>query len=187
MMTYKEYEVAAMRTMNPGRTQRERLELCALGMVGEVGEVVERFKKQLYHGKEEDDAKLVAELGDVLWYIACGRAVWTEFAGREEFIAPWMFGHEDIHWSLRGIAEPNIVALRLASAVARAADAMAVTREYMVVGHLLSVAFLAWKRLVFELDMRPRDVAERNIEKLRARWPEQFIEGAAQAAGDGGR
>lgn len=44
-----------------------RLNLGALGLAGESGEVVDLLKKVI-HGKELDRSKLVDEMGDVLWY-----------------------------------------------------------------------------------------------------------------------
>lgn len=41
-----------------------------LGMSGEVGELVDGFKKHLIYGKQVDMANLIEEAGDVLWYMA---------------------------------------------------------------------------------------------------------------------
>ena len=43
-----------------------------LGLAGEVGEVIEIWKKHRYHNKaivELDRLKMIGELGDVLWYL----------------------------------------------------------------------------------------------------------------------
>ncbi len=41
----------------------------ALGLAGEVGEVVELIKKDRFHSRPLDRTKLCSELGDVLWYL----------------------------------------------------------------------------------------------------------------------
>lgn len=41
----------------------------AMGLIGEVGEVVDIIKKHFGHGKPLDEEHLVEELGDVLWYV----------------------------------------------------------------------------------------------------------------------
>lgn len=46
------------------------LDLGALGLAGESGEVAELVKKHVHHHKPLDQAALVKELGDVLWYLA---------------------------------------------------------------------------------------------------------------------
>lgn len=65
-------------------TQRDTLNLCALGLGGEAGEVLEaaiavtaacskvseRLKKYLFHGKDLNEEDLALELGDVQWYTA---------------------------------------------------------------------------------------------------------------------
>lgn len=55
-------------------TEEERtklLNLGALGLGGESGEVVDEIKKILFHGRELNRSKLIEECGDVLWYLAC--------------------------------------------------------------------------------------------------------------------
>lgn len=39
------------------------------GMAGEVGEYVDMVKKTEFHGKGRDRAKLVEELGDIVFYV----------------------------------------------------------------------------------------------------------------------
>lgn len=53
-----------------GVMRARHLDLAALGLAGESGEVVDLIKKHVHHGKPLDRVQLVAELGDVLWYLA---------------------------------------------------------------------------------------------------------------------
>lgn len=41
-----------------------------LGVAGEAGEVADRIKKELGHGKPVDREAMAKELGDVLWYVS---------------------------------------------------------------------------------------------------------------------
>ena len=69
-MNFNEYQKAAMRTLGGINDAREMLNLGALGISGEAGEVTDYIKKILFHGHELDREKLAKELGDVLWYVA---------------------------------------------------------------------------------------------------------------------
>lgn len=71
-MTGNEYQHYALRTANAELPGAERLKECALGIVGELGEIVDHVKKVAYHGHAIDDERdgVAEELGDLLWYIA---------------------------------------------------------------------------------------------------------------------
>lgn len=67
MKTFQEYQ-DKLREMQPGKCAKD-IPCCALGIVGEAGEVADLLKKVLYHGKPLDVFHLREELGDVLWYL----------------------------------------------------------------------------------------------------------------------
>lgn len=69
-MNFNEYQKAAMRTLGGINDMQDQLNLGALGISGEAGEVTDYIKKVLFHGHELDRDKLAKELGDVLWYVA---------------------------------------------------------------------------------------------------------------------
>lgn len=66
--TLNAYQRAAGFWRNPSET--EVLVKDALGLAGEVGEVVELIKKHRFHGLPLDVERVKSELGDVLWYLA---------------------------------------------------------------------------------------------------------------------
>lgn len=74
-MDFNEYQKCAAATaLYPDKGGLGGLSYCALGLTGEAGEFANKVKK-LIRGDvsvplAERDAKLVDELGDVLWYIA---------------------------------------------------------------------------------------------------------------------
>ncbi|MEJ0072894.1 MAG: nucleoside triphosphate pyrophosphohydrolase family protein [Candidatus Saccharibacteria bacterium] len=72
-MTFNEYQIAALRTAASKDKHNELFHLL-LGLVGEAGEIAEKFKK-LVRDENSDISKvdvddLKKELGDVLWYVA---------------------------------------------------------------------------------------------------------------------
>ncbi len=71
-MTFEEYQKEAQKTaLYP---EAYRLVYPALGLAGEAGELANKVKKVLRdHGRhlsEEAREAILAELGDVLWYVA---------------------------------------------------------------------------------------------------------------------
>lgn len=66
---YKE-QVRRTWTRSTDWNTKEQILLSAMGMAGESGEVVDLYKKVLFHGHEINYDDLIDETGDVLWYVA---------------------------------------------------------------------------------------------------------------------
>lgn len=66
-MRINEYQHLAMRTSND---EHDRILNGVLGLNGEAGEVIDIYKKHKMQEHEFDTAKMIDELGDVLWYCA---------------------------------------------------------------------------------------------------------------------
>jgi NTP pyrophosphatase (non-canonical NTP hydrolase) len=77
--TFAEYQAEVARCSAHPTPGADVMVKDALGLAGEVGEVVELIKKARFHGLELDVAKLKNECGDVLWYLAdlCAQAGFT--------------------------------------------------------------------------------------------------------------
>ena len=73
-MNFNAYQVATVMTAiypEAGTGSNAALTYTILGLTNEAGEVAGKFKKVLRDGDEAvTDEQLVAELGDVLWYLA---------------------------------------------------------------------------------------------------------------------
>lgn len=73
-MTFDEYQKKALTTAVNNYEPLMAKTIWAMGVAGEAGEVVEKWKKIVAYkdGKisPEDRDELVKELGDVVWYIA---------------------------------------------------------------------------------------------------------------------
>lgn len=74
-MTFDEYHKKALATADEQDDDEFQIYMArVLGVVGEAGEVADKFKKIVWHkaGKVDDDDKIAIarELGDVLWYLA---------------------------------------------------------------------------------------------------------------------
>jgi NTP pyrophosphatase (non-canonical NTP hydrolase) len=71
-MTFGDYQKSALKTADLQR--KNELFHLLLGLVGETGEIAEKFKK-LVRDKDTDEsqidrADIQKELGDILWYVA---------------------------------------------------------------------------------------------------------------------
>ena len=75
-MTFDEYQKRALTTLirTPGSDPLMDKTILAMGVVGEAGEVIEKWKKIVAYKdgmiSDEDRAELGKELADVIWYIA---------------------------------------------------------------------------------------------------------------------
>jgi NTP pyrophosphatase (non-canonical NTP hydrolase) len=66
------YQTLAARTNDhKDQTPKENMAMLSLGVAGEAGEVADYMKKVLFHLIPLDREKLIKELGDVMWYVAC--------------------------------------------------------------------------------------------------------------------
>lgn len=71
LLTLDDWQREMQRTYKPTNLLNHILGLC-----GEVGEVAELIKKDLYHSRPIPEGKMLDELGDVLWYLT---ALATDF------------------------------------------------------------------------------------------------------------
>lgn len=67
-MTFDEYQDTLLK-LSFKNGEPVPVTVCALGLVGEAGEVADLLKKQLWHGRFVQPAEFARELGDVLWYV----------------------------------------------------------------------------------------------------------------------
>jgi NTP pyrophosphatase (non-canonical NTP hydrolase) len=73
-MNFDEYQKKALETAVENPDPQMNKTIWAMGIAGEAGEVIEKWKKIMAYEKGQLDetkvAELSKELGDVLWYIA---------------------------------------------------------------------------------------------------------------------
>ena len=69
-MHFNEYQKLAMRTKAHYDSAVDQINCAALGIAGEAGEIAEIIKKHKYQGHPLDEAEVIEEAGDILWYVA---------------------------------------------------------------------------------------------------------------------
>lgn len=67
--TLAQYREDIKRTMNKDLKHKDKMAMLALGLSGEVGELVDMVKKFSYHGHTLEKPEVVKEFGDIYWYI----------------------------------------------------------------------------------------------------------------------
>jgi NTP pyrophosphatase (non-canonical NTP hydrolase) len=73
-MNFDEYQKQALKTAHQNPNSLMDKTIWAMGVAGEAGEVIEKWKKIVAYKNgrisQEDKAELAKELGDVVWYVA---------------------------------------------------------------------------------------------------------------------
>lgn len=69
-----EYQTLSERTMNIDPCKLSNYDIrilnCALGLVGEAGEIADAIKKVAFHGHGFDTDRISEEIGDLMWYVS---------------------------------------------------------------------------------------------------------------------
>jgi NTP pyrophosphatase (non-canonical NTP hydrolase) len=65
-----DYQRAALRTINPSLSDRDRLLDAGAGLAEEAAEVLGLIRKRVFQHRDVDNARLIEELGDTLWCLA---------------------------------------------------------------------------------------------------------------------
>ena len=180
-MNFKEYAPLAMRTCKELPTADHINHMC-LGIVGEMGELVDAIKKAYVYGKGIDQTNIVEEIGDVSWYTAglveCFPA-----------LADWLDSDElkqSINYEKLEVARENItrtILLNTMSAANLAVDLMMFADDDNLqdanaeqVAKALGTALFA-TAVLLEVDLA--EACEVNIAKLAKRYGDKYSDYAA--------
>ena len=69
-MTYQEYQTSASRTCVNLSTNKANARHMKMGVMSEIGELIDAYKKELAYGKTLDLINIGEEWADVSWYLA---------------------------------------------------------------------------------------------------------------------
>lgn len=172
MKDFNEYRKLALRTLNHQGKDRNILH-CILGMVGEAGELSELIDFSKALAPSIDRSKAIGELGDCLWYAA---------VLSEELDVDFNTLMADASSVDRGgvIHEMKTAYERLLIQSCRMADLVKKTVFYgkkldePKLTHMMFQYLIAFTEACALLSVQSLVVAEINIKKLEARYPEKF-------------
>ena len=169
----KEYQKKAMRT-SP-RDGHDKIDNGALGLIGETGELVDVYKKWMYQSGPNaklPEKQIVDELGDVIWYMAeladgmdstlldiCG----DDFADLDRKVHRRPARKASLRSMIVSLAGKAWETNRAVSRSDWKAACSHVRRMMIFAAHIANYA-----------DSTLVEVADRNIEKLKRRYPKGF-------------
>lgn len=168
MFDVEDYQRLAMRTSPEGH---DRMLNGCMGLIGESGEVVDIVKKWKFQSGDHaaiPKAKLIEELGDVLWY--CAEISTAQMV--EMMPAVKAMGLEEIQYD----GKLHIEALFLAKLAQSMTDAWLYPDEYTPepLYILACIIDLIGYMLKTYCGSTLAECMERNIEKLKRRYPDGF-------------
>lgn len=172
-MNFKEYVVLSEGTQNKSLSRENQTYNAWFGLVGEVGEVVDLFKKSLFQGHEISKENLIKEVGDVAWYIALGvRTFELEQSHNNIFT----------HNSESNDGVPQLLIRKLIRQMGILNNEFdKLTRFDRYSGFVIPEVMLCYENITIILceilniyNIKIEDVLQGNIDKLKKRFPEGF-------------
>lgn len=185
-MEFQEYQESAMRTNNDKGFDLNCLH-GVTGMLTELGEVVDAYKRNIWYGTALDVTNVTEEVGDILWYEALlshtinSTALTLSPLGEESVVldlAPSStITNTDI---LKLLLEISSDVGSLCLLVATAED-LGIKGETLATGIDMRMYTIHFQlRILCDLTgISMEKAAEVNIAKLKARFPDKFTEEAA--------
>lgn len=175
IQTILEYQGLAARTCPNLPEEHENERHMNLGVITEIGEVLDIFKKNLAYGKAIDVVNLGEELADISWYIvnkcrfqeiSLEDAFNTVTAEVKDLLDTQMFSEEGLSKELKteALMHPLL-------------QAYCGPTNSIFSAPIVQLAILANIAEWFELDFF--QCLTNNIDKLKVRYPEKFTEEAA--------
>ena len=175
IQTIPEYQGLASRTCPslPGEHENERH--MNLGVITEIGEVLDIFKKNLAYGKAIDVVNLGEELADIAWYIV-NKCRFHSIPLEEDFdvvktevkelLDTQMFSEKDLS-----------VGIKTEALMHPLLQAYCGPTDSIFTAPIVQLAILANIAEWYELDFF--QCLTNNIDKLKVRYPEKFTNEAA--------
>jgi NTP pyrophosphatase (non-canonical NTP hydrolase) len=167
------YQIQALQTLSSETTLYENAQHAGFGLMTEVGEILDTYKRHQFYKTELDTKNLIEETGDVLWYISLGY-----HSMGKEMPASAPVPSSKIYC----IATPISLNKLLAKLAHHAANFFSVTMMYpdtwedeQLEYDLDSIYWYLTQYLGQELKVTVEDAAEVNIEKLSKRYPNHIF------------
>lgn len=175
-MKFADYIPLAMRTCKE-LPQEEHLAHMAMGITGEMGEIIDALKKHHIYGKQLDQANLVEELGDCCWYLAGLLQSVPEMCSKIEEIKDYNLMSESMLARRRSLTVRNI--LMTNATVAKAAANLVCPISPYIYWDAVQTILEALLDTAQLLDIDLEQALDINIAKLAKRYGDKYSDYSA--------
>lgn len=165
-MKLAEYQVLASRTCPNLETPEHDILHMRMGVISELGELVDAYKKHIAYKKPLDFTNVREEIADICWYLV------NEMRFHELTIN-FDFTKLEMNFSerLQPVQAAHAITVGLTDAYLKITEAPSMTNYYEYLKALYQLCHHLGIDFYVALDL--------NIKKLQARYPEKFSEEAA--------
>lgn len=172
--TFEQYQSLASRTAP--KHEDEKINF-AMGIAGESGELIDLVKKFIFHKHQIDKIKIKKEAGDVLWYISQLMRIY-DITFEDAFAT--LKKYDELIELIKLHGNPDrllkVSCLNLSQSVGNVSGYVDMS-EFYTIDKLKGNLANALKNFYFIIKIAGltiEEVAEANIEKLKARYPDGF-------------
>lgn len=166
-MTLEQYFQEAQRTLPDLGSEDKNIAHMIAGIVTEMGEVIDIYKKHMAYGKEIDREHLQEEFIDIVWYAANLASIW-KMEVEQEVLDQFVVSESQHVQTISNFDNENIIA-HLISGLCE------LTWPEISPGGIIAHVAVTMKAL----DLDFYEGLDKNIAKLKARFPDGFSEDKA--------
>jgi NTP pyrophosphatase (non-canonical NTP hydrolase) len=174
MDTFSTYQQLAITTLASPSAEHSNLQHAGMGLITEVGEIVDSFKRSWFYHKDLDLANIKEEIGDVLWYIAVGYHS-LSLVMPEEINNKYLSSPKSVTMCL-GRLSHVVSNFYFFSELSIEANSELIDEDIYELNYDLDSILYYLSHLCTFLDLSLLDCAHDNIVKLAKRYPEGFTE-----------
>lgn len=174
-MRYSEYVEASARTAPDLGKGNNNLH-AALGMISEVGELADAFKRELAYGKAVDPQNILEEAGDFLWYMALYLRTNEVAEASEPLFSVSDTEMDKVGKAVEGAGEGEDIPGLLPSAMISPLRNLLFVEETQTKVDSVAMLVMFVASLLRRYGYTLEQAMQANIDKLMVRYPEKFTQ-----------
>ncbi len=147
-----------------------------LGLISEAGEIADLFKRAVAYGKPIDPVHLLEECGDVMWYVPL--LYQSMEADPKGFVFAVETSREELPLLMTELEMGTLLGQSI-SVVGLQAQIVQLSEHRASLNETAGILSLLLRALLSAYGFTLEEAMEKNIAKLRARYPEKFDQSLA--------